>query len=135
MATRRRNRFSYIFNFDKKNKVVPVGGPIHSLDPVASVEYVVSNPSFDSNMPTAMRMSSKKVIARTKPVRPTRVLSAEIIGIRPRKTMMDWIFRRTRKSPALESQMLPQLLAKPRRGGKRKTVKKRNGNKKYLYYI
>ena len=128
MATERRTRFSYIMHpkGNKKIKVVPIDGAIHELDPVASVEYSVLNPSFESNVPTAMRMSFEKVIAKTTAVKPIRLLSAHVIAARPRRTMMDWIFRRTRKSPGLDEPLIPQLIEKPRRrGGKRKTVKKR----------
>jgi len=112
---------------NQKTKVVPIDGVIHEVDPVTSVKYALLNPSFESNVPTAMRMSSEKVIAKTTAVKPIRLLTAQVVGTRPRKTMMDWIFRRTRKSPGLDEPMLPQLLAKPTRiGGKRKTVKKRH---------
>lgn len=129
MATdrRRRSRFSYIMHPKyNKNKVVPIDGVIHSLDPVASVKYAISNPSFESNIPTAMRMSSEKIVAKTTAAKPIVLLNAQVVGTRPRRKMMDWIFRRTRKSPGLDEPMLPQLLQKPRRGGRRKTVKKRH---------
>ena len=136
MATerRRRSRFSYIMHPKyNKNKVVPIEGVIHSLDPVASVKYAESNPSFESNIPMAMRMSSEKIVAKTTAAKPIILLSAQVVGTRPRKTMTDWIFRRTRKSPGLDEPLLPQLLAKPtRRGGKRKSVKKRNRTKKNI---